>query len=673
MRQRGVAGAEIVERNADAGVAQPLQRAAHAVCVAAQEHGFGHFQFDHRGRHLRVFEQAEQPVGKAFVMQVDARHIERDMADGQRVAPPARAIGDDPIDHAGGERRPQFGMFERDGDVAGHDDSAVRGGAAEQRLETDDAAIFQRHLGLVPGAGLFLRQYVAGAIEHGGFAFPAVEQVGAEQDRASAAIILGVVQRDIGMFEQGRIVRAMVGIESDADAGAAFDRSPGMAERRMEMIGDARQDRLQRGGVGQAREQDGEFVAAHARDEIAGTQRLAQPVGHGAQQRVARVMAGGVVDALEFVEVEQQHGRQAAMIRGGGRLRHGGHEMRAVGKAGQRIAHRQPLQPQFGLLALGDVDDAGHIGCVAIDHDRARRQQRVARHPVGAPQPAFELVDRLALFQPLDQLRARPAVDIAMLDIVQHHLQPGGIAFARGAVHAQQRAVAARDQQGQGHRHEQALQRVAARRQRGLRRHRHAAGMPFLALQPIVARDRDPHAAMQDQHRHHHAGHGGGEGRRRQIADQQRHFAGQAATHIAAKAGRHHQVEDQGQQHENEDGDVAARADQEGDADRRHRLPGEADPLDRAEAGHAAAEIEADERPDHHRHARRHRHPEMVGPGKAPVADQEQAVEQGREGKEDARMMTRFGQPFGLEYGFGGGLAKLAGERSNFRHSSSMG
>jgi hypothetical protein len=67
--------------------------------------------------------------------------------------------------------------------------------------------------------------------------------------------------------------------------------------------------------------QDGEFVAAQARQvlpaglhslgaqhQVAGADGFAQALGHGLEQMVADVVAQRVVDALEGIEVHEQHG-----------------------------------------------------------------------------------------------------------------------------------------------------------------------------------------------------------------------------------------------------------------------------------------------------------------------------------------------------------------------------
>ena len=75
-----------------------------------------------------------------------------------------------------------------------------------------------------------------------------------------------------------------------------------LLERELDALGDA-------GGalVVAAVEQDGELVAAEPRRQVAGAQAGAQAAGEGDQQLVADLVAEAVVDALEVVEVEEEH------------------------------------------------------------------------------------------------------------------------------------------------------------------------------------------------------------------------------------------------------------------------------------------------------------------------------------------------------------------------------
>ena len=73
------------------------------------------------------------------------------------------------------------------------------------------------------------------------------------------------------------------------------------------------------------------------------------------QQRVADRMPERVVDALEAVEVEAEHGKALAAHQAQQRLLQLLAEQRAVGEAGQRIVAREVGDLLLLAAALGDV------------------------------------------------------------------------------------------------------------------------------------------------------------------------------------------------------------------------------------------------------------------------------------------------------------------------------
>ena len=66
--------------------------------------------------------------------------------------------------------------------------------------------------------------------------------------------------------------------------------------------------------VGAGRGDDGELVAADAGDEIVAADGVGEPLRHRADQLVADRMAERIVDVLEVVEVDVEHGRRRAAL-----------------------------------------------------------------------------------------------------------------------------------------------------------------------------------------------------------------------------------------------------------------------------------------------------------------------------------------------------------------------
>ena len=101
---------------------------------------------------------------------------------------------------------------------------------------------------------------------------------------------------------------AILGIGGDADAHGDVQFMP------VDAIGRAQlpQDFLRANGrvlrIRHLREQDHEFVAPMAADRIGVAHALQQPLRYGLQEAVADVVAQRVVDVLETIDVEKQHG-----------------------------------------------------------------------------------------------------------------------------------------------------------------------------------------------------------------------------------------------------------------------------------------------------------------------------------------------------------------------------
>ena len=97
----------------------------------------------------------------------------------------------------------------------------------------------------------------------------------------------------------------------DADADADVHRAvlpleAVLANRLAQAVGDLR------GAIGGAiLQQDAELIAAETRDRVAGADARLQNAGDLLQQAIAGLVAAGVVDELELIEIEiQQHVRR---------------------------------------------------------------------------------------------------------------------------------------------------------------------------------------------------------------------------------------------------------------------------------------------------------------------------------------------------------------------------
>ena len=223
---------------------------------------------------------------------------------GERAALTARVL-----EHPRADRDDQPRLLGDRDELGGVDRAAAEAPPAQQRLVAHRHAVAERHdrledeLELAPlerALEVALRLHAIGR---------APAQALVEDLHAPAAALLGAVGRGVGVADQhvgiGRAGRA----ERDPDARRQRRRAGlgGLLHGR----GDAPSER-QRGALVDVLADDDELVAAEPRDGVGGPHGGGHPAGERDQQRVAGGVAEEVVDALEVVEVDEQHGRGGA-------------------------------------------------------------------------------------------------------------------------------------------------------------------------------------------------------------------------------------------------------------------------------------------------------------------------------------------------------------------------
>ena len=114
--------------------------------------------------------------------------------------------------------------------------------------------------------------------------------------------------------------------------------------------------------VVEARAQQQELVSAEAADRVIGAKHAPQAVGDAAEQVVADGVSERVVDALEVIDVEEQHRGQAAVpAPPGGGVAEPVEEQRAVRQAGQAVVEALVCEVRrcaFALTHAGQLDRA---------------------------------------------------------------------------------------------------------------------------------------------------------------------------------------------------------------------------------------------------------------------------------------------------------------------------
>ncbi len=164
-----------------------------------------------------------------------------------------------------------------------------------------------------------------------------------------AAGFLRGVHGDVGAPKERLGVLAVRRIDRDAETARDVERQPFDRDRLAELLQEASGDRERDLVVGKLGQQHPELVTAQAGHDVVVTQHRRQPGPDLLQQLIAEMVAQGVVDLLEVVEVHEHH-RDAALPQAGGvdSLREPRLEHHAVGEARERVVHRLVLV--LGLL-----------------------------------------------------------------------------------------------------------------------------------------------------------------------------------------------------------------------------------------------------------------------------------------------------------------------------------
>ncbi len=215
---------------------------------------------------------------------------------------------------------------------------------AQQRFEPTDLSAADRHLRLIDQIEITILDGLAHAVfKHQTRTRAAVHFMIIETILLTPGT-LGFVHGNVRSAQQTVEIAPTVGISSDADTGAkddiqAFDL---LTDRYPfdEFFGNLR--RL----LGKLQiQQRGEFIAAHARENIERPQARLQLLGNPAQHAVAGVMAEGIIDPFEAIEIEvEQHPAAVAAFPAQQQVFHGLVEPAPVEQPGQRIGYRLEFQ-----------------------------------------------------------------------------------------------------------------------------------------------------------------------------------------------------------------------------------------------------------------------------------------------------------------------------------------
>ena len=303
--QARIAGAEIVERQADAMGAQVHHRGLGGIGILDHD-AFGQFQLEPLGVEAGLVEDADHARDEVLVAELDRRDVDRELD--PRPLPGLLAGA---AQHPLAQRHDQAALL-GDADEFGWRDHAVLGmRPAHQRLDPDNAGAVDRDLRLEVQQQLVAGDGVAQILLDHALEMQRPVHLRLEEGIAVPALVLGLIERGVGEAQQRAAVGAVTRSVGDADRAADADGDAADLEGLSQRVEDALAER--RAGVRRLHMglDDAELVAAETGDRVAETQDRGQALGDLADQLVAGIVTIGVVDGLEAVEVEQQHGEAA--------------------------------------------------------------------------------------------------------------------------------------------------------------------------------------------------------------------------------------------------------------------------------------------------------------------------------------------------------------------------
>jgi hypothetical protein len=178
-----------------------------------------------------------------------------------------------------------------------------------------------------------------------------------EQPVAALALVLCDVHRGVGVADQ--LVgerRALADHHRDARAAAHGQLLVGRAHRRRERVDHALGGLDRFVAMLDVLQQQRELVTAEAGRRVTGADARGQALADLDQHLVAGGVAEAVVDDLEVVEVQEDHGHAAVLAPAASeRMAYALDEQRAVGQARDRVVERLVGELLLERAALADV------------------------------------------------------------------------------------------------------------------------------------------------------------------------------------------------------------------------------------------------------------------------------------------------------------------------------
>ena len=209
------------------------------------------------------------------------------------------------------EGQDQVGRLGDGDELAGHHDSASRAVPAHERLDPDDGFRGEVDLRLVVNAELAPLQTLPQLVFEAEQLVELMGHVRAVHLTLTATVSLGHVHGDIRPPDELLARVCSAGVDGNADAGGEDEVAPGDRYRLGELLDVPMRDRDAFGFVC-AVEQHCELVSTEACEGVARPGHPEETLRNLVQQHVPGAVTETVVDLLEPIEVDEEHGQRLA-------------------------------------------------------------------------------------------------------------------------------------------------------------------------------------------------------------------------------------------------------------------------------------------------------------------------------------------------------------------------
>ena len=307
LRQAGISGAEIVETDVHALIAQAADHRADQPDVFVQA-AFGYFDFESIGREVVLDQKLEKFLGEPRIAHLDGRDIDRETEVGIPLLGILESLRNQPFAHLA-NHADLFGDGDED---IGADDAELGRFPAGQHFEPHESAGLDIDLLFVIRLEFTGRDAAANARFELVAEAQLVFHLGFEPVEAVLSLLLGVIHGDIRLVHQllGRCGTVHHVFElrarGDPDRHGHIERSFGIGDRFADLLDHARGQLIHAIGYLRMIGYDAhEFVTAEAGENTGVWQKFLYPGRAGAQDFVAGLVTVKVVDLLEIVQIHR--------------------------------------------------------------------------------------------------------------------------------------------------------------------------------------------------------------------------------------------------------------------------------------------------------------------------------------------------------------------------------